>query len=58
MTPDQLKSIRKTAGLTQPEAANLVGVTVRTFQRWESGTSRIQPAAAKILFLLSSQKTQ
>ena len=32
----QLKSARESAGLTQSEAAQIVGIPYRTYQRWEA----------------------
>jgi transcriptional regulator with XRE-family HTH domain len=34
---DRLKSWRKSAGLTQPEAARQLGVSIQTLSRWETG---------------------
>ena len=33
---NQLKSARESAGLTQSEAAQVVGILLRTYQRWEA----------------------
>jgi len=33
---NQLKSAREAVGLTQAEAAQLVGIPYRTYQRWEA----------------------
>lgn len=56
MTPDQLKKTRVKAGMTQPEAATRTGVTTRTWQRWEAGKSRIQPAAAALLLSIAQSR--
>jgi DNA-binding transcriptional regulator YiaG len=34
--PDELKSLRESLGLTQKEAASLVHVDSRTWQKWEA----------------------
>lgn len=35
-----LKTLREMLGLTQPQFANLLGVSLRTVSRWETGGSR------------------
>ncbi|GAC42772.1 helix-turn-helix domain-containing protein [Paenibacillus popilliae] len=37
---NKLKQIRETKGMTQQEAANALGVTVRMYQHIEKGTRR------------------
>ena len=37
VTPADIRAARKRAGLTQTQAANLLGVTRVTWARWESG---------------------
>ena len=38
MTPaDQIKAARATAGLTQRQAAERIGVPLRTLEQWEIG---------------------
>ncbi|MGF3026490.1 helix-turn-helix domain-containing protein [Methylobacterium aquaticum] len=49
-THDEVKAARIAAGLTQQQAADLVGVTLSAWQRWEtppemSSARRISPAA-------------
>lgn len=46
MTPEQLKAQRKNLGLTQEEMAKRLGVSGRTYQRYES---RAVPKPAAIL---------
>jgi DNA-binding transcriptional regulator YiaG len=36
-TPAQIKAARIEAGLTQPECARMVWVTINCWQKWESG---------------------
>lgn len=45
----KIKTDRQAANLSQREAAELVGVNLRTWQRWESGESRV-PNSARLLF--------
>jgi transcriptional regulator with XRE-family HTH domain len=42
MTPDELIALRKSAGLTQSEVAGQLGMTVRGYQKLESGDSPIK----------------
>ena len=46
MTPKQLKQHRTRLGWTQEDAARRLKVSVRTWARWESGTSRITEAVS------------
>jgi len=36
-----LKDARESAGLTQAEAAQIVGIPYRTYQRWEANESNL-----------------
>jgi len=36
MTSQHIKEAREKAGLTQAEAAQVVGIPYRTYQRWEA----------------------
>lgn len=49
MSPDQLKAIRKRCNMTQPMAAEIIGVTLRTYQRYEWGERAIPSKRAKML---------
>ncbi len=49
--PEQIKILRKTLGIKQKEAADLVHVTIRAWQWWESGERAI-PLAVWELFLI------
>lgn len=42
--PEDIKSLRARAGMTQSEFGNLTHATVRTVHAWESG-ARVMPAA-------------
>lgn len=48
-TPQNVRSARESAGLTQGAAARLVYVQLRAWQRWESG-ERSMPAGLWELF--------
>jgi DNA-binding transcriptional regulator YiaG len=43
-TPDEIKTARKAAGLSQTAAAALVHSGLRTWQQWEEGSRRMSPA--------------
>jgi DNA-binding transcriptional regulator YiaG len=47
--PDRFHRERKTAGMTQLQAAEYLGVSVRTVKNWESGTNRIPYPAFKLV---------
>ena len=48
ITPDDLKRARQRARLTVNQAADLAGVSRRTYQRQENGKSRIHPAIYRL----------
>ena len=62
MTPGQadLRAARKALGLTCQAAADLVGVKLITWQRWEGQTSRQTdpPKAAAELFRILNAKNK
>jgi DNA-binding transcriptional regulator YiaG len=43
-TPEQIRSARHNAGLTQTQAAKLVYSTERAWQFWEAGDRSMHPA--------------
>lgn len=53
MTPQELKEARIAAGLSPMQAAALVHVDKRTWQRYEAGTSHI-PGAIVELFAIKT----
>lgn len=46
---NNLKDLRKKAGLTQDELAKKIGISKRTLAYWEKGESNIKPEKAKLL---------
>ncbi len=55
---NQLRKARAEAGLSAREAAELVGVSMMTWQRWEGQTSRptaISPACLELFLLKVGQ---
>lgn len=43
MTKDQIKAARASLGLTQPKAAALIDVPLRSWQSWEYGQREMSP---------------
>lgn len=52
--PERLRRFRTDRGLTQTDAAKLVGVDLRTWQRWEGGES--SPSRTAALFIEHLEK--
>jgi DNA (cytosine-5)-methyltransferase 1 len=52
-SPHEIREARHRAGLTQSQAAALVGVTLRSWQYWEAGERNVE-ARAWELFLIKS----
>lgn len=46
MTPPKIRAARLALGLTQSQAARLVGVDARSWRRWEAPTPPPRPAGA------------
>lgn len=44
INPELIIKARKDAGLTQPQAANLINSSVRAWQHWEAGDRAMKPA--------------
>ena len=49
MTADQLKTLRTTLGLTQPQLAARIGVQPNTVYRWEAGIHPISRPMQKLI---------
>lgn len=49
MTSDQLKTLRRTLGLSQQALAKHLGVTVSTVAKWEQAVHPIPPLASTLL---------
>jgi len=54
MSPQELKKTRVEAGLTQTQAAEMVGITLRNWQHWEAGTRKINAGLIE-LFMIKFQ---
>jgi DNA-binding transcriptional regulator YiaG len=55
-TPEQIKKIRESLGLTQQEAADRVQVGQGVWASWESGTRTPSRQSALLLKLLKEKK--
>ena len=53
----EIRTARNALNLTQTEAAESVGVALRTWQHWEFG-DRAMPYAAWKLFILSTESLE
>lgn len=51
---EEIKSIRKSTGLTQVVFAQYMGVSVKTVEAWESGRNHPEGAACRLLALTQS----
>ena len=51
-TPQQIKEVRQTAGMTQKTFAACIGVSVKSVEAWEGGRSRPDGAARRLLGLM------
>ena len=54
MTPLTLRHTRRALGLTQAQAALLVGVEARTWRSWEAGVRAIPEPVARLVWLVES----
>ncbi len=52
MTPLQFRTMITKLGLSQVQAAHVLGVTPRTARRWALGEVKVPPPAAKLLRLM------
>ena len=57
MTPEEIKEARFRAGLTLREAADLVRVNIRTWQKWEAGERSMHPAFWELFTLKCAART-
>jgi transcriptional regulator with XRE-family HTH domain len=56
MTPIQLRTARRSLGLSQSGLAERLGVDVMTISRWERGASSIPPYLGLAIESLSRQR--
>lgn len=55
LTPERIRAIRTSLGLTQVEAGELIGGGPRAFTKYEAGTTKPAAALANLLRLLESE---
>lgn len=53
-TPEEIKSIRKSTGLTQVMFARYIGVSTKTVEAWEAGRNHPEGAACRLLSMTQS----
>jgi DNA-binding transcriptional regulator YiaG len=51
-SPEQIRAARDAAGLSQTAAAAMIYSTMRTWQDWEAGKSRMHPGLWRLFKLL------
>ena len=56
MTAHQFRTIIAKIGISQVQAAHILGVTPRTARRWALDEVRVSPTAAKLLRLIRDGK--
>ena len=56
MTPEQFKQIRSDLTITQTQLADMMGTTLRSVQRWESGERKISGVVAKLMGYVKKYK--
>jgi len=47
--PSEIKSWRESVGLTQAQAAQLIGYSVQAWEHWEQGRRPMRPALFKLI---------
>ncbi len=50
-TPTEVRAAREAAGLTQPQAAEVVRGSMRAWQEWEAGNRRMHPGLWELFTL-------
>lgn len=56
--PEQVRQVRLDANLTQTQAAKVVYVDLRSWQRWETGDIQIPQAAWELFLIKTKQGSQ
>lgn len=49
MSPDEIKQLRKTLGMTQTHLARALGVETGTVNKWENGKHKPSPMAVRMM---------
>jgi DNA-binding transcriptional regulator YiaG len=53
ITPQQIVAARKASGLTQTQAAVMIGGTLRAWQEWEGGRRNMPPAKYNLFLIVT-----
>jgi len=56
-TLDQIRAVRLAAGLSQPEAGELILASKRSWENWEQGRVKMHPGLYDYFLIKSGQKT-
>jgi DNA-binding transcriptional regulator YiaG len=56
MTPEEFTLWRARMGVTQSEAANMLGVTLAAIQHWQRGRRRVPKPIAKLCDYLEKER--
>ena len=57
-TPQEIKKARAYAGLTLQQAANLVHVSLNTWQKWEDGRTKMSETAWELFLIKTKNERQ
>ncbi|VEU79995.1 helix-turn-helix domain-containing protein [Haploplasma axanthum] len=52
ITSDSVKSIRNKLNMTQTSFADMLGVSVKTVEKWEQGKNPVKGTSSRLLFLI------
>lgn len=55
MTPDEIKALRKSLGVSQEGLAQMIGIGVKAVHYWENGKSKPNRLAVEKLKLIREQ---
>jgi putative transcriptional regulator len=56
--PEQIRAAREQAGLTQAQAAALIGYTMRAWQEWEAGNRGMRRALLELFIQRAREKRE
>lgn len=56
-TPYQIRAVRLAAGLSQPEAGELILASKRSWENWEQGRVKMHPGLFDYFLIKTKQKS-
>lgn len=56
-TPDQIRAVRLAAGLSQPEAGELILASKRSWENWEQGRVKMHPGLFDYFLIKTKQRS-